>query len=644
MNNHRMVKILGVVCIVFCASPHLVTAQQIQGLMTSANSSYKDYYFVEPGPVRQSTLYEDGSIIDLQTEIVSWPMIGSDLTDLTLDEFKRMVLSTREAFENDPNKILVSGDGPSRGPNFVFSVVNPPSGAVAALESVATYLESLFDDNVTVMISVNFQPLGPGIIGSTSCSYAGAVSWTNTRDGLINDIDADDSIPTWLPTGSTIPIRYVYTSSTVTNENQIYFTLANYNAAIGYLSGWAASMTFSTNFTFDYDPRDGVTGMCFQSIAAHEIGHVLGFTSGADFRYNDSEILDIYRFQDSDAGFDYNPDDLYEFQTFARMVDKDYGSSLDDVNSDLIEVEYRMSDGTPYQCSHFSQGNVDAIMQPATSYGITYYPCFYRIPDRIMFDATGWDYLLSYYLTITPIGGGSVEKDPDSFIYVPETPVELTAIPDAGWMFDHWTGGLTGNNNPDTVIMDDDITVKAYFLTINCTLTVYVIGNGSVNKEPDLPVYPRGTPVELTAIPDSGWIFNHWSGNLWGSQNPDTIIMDGDKILTAHFIEDTYIAENQDEIVDVTFVDVFPNPFSDRVTIKYSLSVSDRAKGADLTIYDATGQLIKRFSLPAANSQIPIVISWDGRDNASRKIPSGVYFLRLETSDYETTEQILLLR
>jgi len=176
-----MVKILGVGCIVFCALSHLVTAQQIQGLMTSANSSYKGYYFVEPGPVRQSTLYEDGSIIDLQTEIVSWPMIGSDLTDLTLDEFKRMVLSTREAFENDPNKILVSGDGPSRGPNFVFSVANPPPGAVAALESVATYLESLFDDNVTVMISVNFQPLGPGIIGSTSCSYAGAVNWSNTR-------------------------------------------------------------------------------------------------------------------------------------------------------------------------------------------------------------------------------------------------------------------------------------------------------------------------------------------------------------------------------------------------------------------------------------------------------------------------------
>jgi uncharacterized repeat protein (TIGR02543 family) len=41
----------------------------------------------------------------------------------------------------------------------------------------------------------------------------------------------------------------------------------------------------------------------------------------------------------------------------------------------------------------------------------------------------------------------------------------------------------------------------------------------------------------LTAVPAAGWTFSNWSGDLTGSTNPDTIIMDGNKTVTATFTE-----------------------------------------------------------------------------------------------------------
>jgi len=75
--------------------------------------------------------------------------------------------------------------------------------------------------------------------------------------------------------------------------------------------------------------------------------------------------------------------------------------------------------------------------------------------------------------------------------------------------------------------------------TTQYTLTVNVVGNGSVSKSPDQATYASGTVVTLTATADAGWTFSGWSGDLTGSTNPDTITMDGDKTVTATFTEVT---------------------------------------------------------------------------------------------------------
>ena len=39
-----------------------------------------------------------------------------------------------------------------------------------------------------------------------------------------------------------------------------------------------------------------------------------------------------------------------------------------------------------------------------------------------------------------------------------------------------------------------------------------------------------------TASPGPGYVFDHWSGDLSGDANPESMLVDADKLVTAHFI------------------------------------------------------------------------------------------------------------
>jgi hypothetical protein len=69
------------------------------------------------------------------------------------------------------------------------------------------------------------------------------------------------------------------------------------------------------------------------------------------------------------------------------------------------------------------------------------------------------------------------------------------------------------------------------------TLTINIVGQGSVALNPPGGVYDAGTVVTLTATADSGWQFDNWSGDLSGSTNPTTIIMNSNKTVTVTFSE-----------------------------------------------------------------------------------------------------------
>ncbi|HOC70814.1 MAG TPA: SUMF1/EgtB/PvdO family nonheme iron enzyme [Candidatus Hydrogenedentes bacterium] len=84
----------------------------------------------------------------------------------------------------------------------------------------------------------------------------------------------------------------------------------------------------------------------------------------------------------------------------------------------------------------------------------------------------------------------------------------------------------------------------------------YIHGSITPAPEPDemcLPLegqpwcglYPEGTEVWLTPVPDAGYAFDHWTGDLSGNQVPALVVMNDDKHVIAEFVA---LAEGEGEI------------------------------------------------------------------------------------------------
>lgn len=159
--------------------------------------------------------------------------------------------------------------------------------------------------------------------------------------------------------------------------------------------------------------------------------------------------------------------------------------------------------------------------------------------DRDMIVTANFEYI-PYGLSTKVKGDGRIDKNPDTITYQWGKTIELTAAPEVGWSFDHWEGDASGSDNPVSVTIDGDKEVTAIFIRNKYRLALNVNGNGSVTKNPDQAEYEYRDIVTLTAAPADGWVFDGWEGDKVGAQNPDQVIMDRDKNITARFIQPYY--------------------------------------------------------------------------------------------------------
>lgn len=120
-----------------------------------------------------------------------------------------------------------------------------------------------------------------------------------------------------------------------------------------------------------------------------------------------------------------------------------------------------------------------------------------------------------------------------------------TILSDNTWeLVEHtFTIGETSTVNLRALVNSDDDTMDfhvddfsfTYIPPGGNTLTVNVVGSGTIVKTLDQISYDPSETEILTATPSTHWNFDSWSGDLTGSTNPDDILMDTDKTVTATF-------------------------------------------------------------------------------------------------------------
>jgi len=84
----------------------------------------------------------------------------------------------------------------------------------------------------------------------------------------------------------------------------------------------------------------------------------------------------------------------------------------------------------------------------------------------------------------------------------------------------------------------------------------------------------------------------------------------------------------------------FPNPFNPSTRIDFAL----RTKGnVSLKVYDVSGRLVKTLANGVRDAGA-YTVTWDGTNNAGSKVASGVYFYKMDTTEFNQTKKMVLLR
>ncbi|MBQ5873747.1 MAG: leucine-rich repeat domain-containing protein [Bacteroidales bacterium] len=127
---------------------------------------------------------------------------------------------------------------------------------------------------------------------------------------------------------------------------------------------------------------------------------------------------------------------------------------------------------------------------------------------------------------------GSVEG---SGIYVENTTATLNAVANYGYHFVAWSDGETAN--PRTITVTSDVNLTANF-AINTYELVTNVNNQSMGSVTGAGEYDYLSQVTVTAMANVGHHFVAWAdGN---TNNPRTIILTSDSVVTANFDINTY--------------------------------------------------------------------------------------------------------
>jgi hypothetical protein len=289
------------------------------------------------------------------------------------------------------------------------------SGAAHALTFNFTFTASTNTQQQQAFIDAGARS---GVLASTG-SRRTTHSYSNYLGALSGDRSSasDFTAVGSLPTGSSFGVLInrtldnpngagsatPYVDNVGANNSTVNLTTANAKAlglnpgtgTVGVCTSTCdASIRFGTAFTWDYNPNDGISAGAydFVGIAAHEIGHALGFISGVD-------VLDINStnsFFNADQFTFVNSLDLYRFSPLSLASGvRDFTAdsraktlSIDGGATQVALVSLGRTWGDGQQASHWKDSLGLGIMDPTAGQGEL---LLIRPNDVLAFDVIGWN-------------------------------------------------------------------------------------------------------------------------------------------------------------------------------------------------------------------------------------------------------------
>ena len=278
----------------------------------------------------------------------------------------------------------------------------------------AEFVDRQFNNRVTNRVSLDVESIPGSTIGSAG-STRYTIPWSTYVEGLRESSDReDDDFADNLPLAS-LPVRYGFPGTAITNETQIRVTDAQLRAVFGET---AVPPTNSVSITLDSDNAWSFFGCAISptgsqlslvDVAVHEITHSLGFTSdipeGGDNSNLQIQGLDVARFfldpflgtvPGVQGGPPITNQQFTAFERHGRFTILS-GFSSHVYSSTPNGFTTILEEGVDNQPSHLARRDTFAdklgIMDPVLISGTTFCDSFYSPADTQPLDDMGWTYI-----------------------------------------------------------------------------------------------------------------------------------------------------------------------------------------------------------------------------------------------------------
>ncbi len=148
-------------------------------------------------------------------------------------------------------------------------------------------------------------------------------------------------------------------------------------------------------------------------------------------------------------------------------------------------------------------------------------------------------------MQVDPVAGGTTGPAPGTHTFKLYETVSIVAVPNAGYEFSHWTGGVADPYAiSTTVTLDQNKTVTAHFKSgqpeqVTLTISSKPVEGGTTQPAAGSYDYNINTWVSISATPAPGYRFVGWNGDVENPQSATTrVYMGGDKSVVANFEKD----------------------------------------------------------------------------------------------------------